>query len=153
MIQYRIALFDEIEVLTQVRLEFMCEVSGINNLDDKNLYANNKDYFTRAISNESFVAWVATDDNKIIATSGISFYELPPNMSCTNGKVAYISNMFTFPKYRKRGIASKLFDLSVNEAIERGCKKIMLEATNMGRPLYEKYGFMDAKNQMIYCVI
>lgn len=51
-------------------------------------------------------------------------------------------NMYTNPNYRRRGIASKTLDLLVAASKERGITSITLEATLMGRPLYEKYGFV-----------
>ena len=69
---------------------------------------------------------------------------------CPTGKVTYISNMFTYPEYRKHGIATKLFALTVEEAKKQGCIKILLNATDMGRPLYEKFGFKDTANDMVY---
>ena len=47
-----------------------------------------------------------------------------------SGNKAYIMNMYTNPKYRRKGIA------------------ISLEATDMGKPLYEKYGFKKMNNEM-----
>ena len=54
-------------------------------------------------------------------------------------KKAYIMNMYTVPEYRRRGIAYQTLDKLVKEAKERGISAISLEATDMGRPLYEKY--------------
>ena len=149
-IQYRLASIDEMEILTKIRIDFLREANNINETEEKDLYETNKEYFINAFSNGIFAAWVAIENDKIIATSGISFFELPPNKKCPNGKIADINNMFTYPEYRNKGIASTLFDLSVKEAIKRGCKKIMLTATDMGRPLYEKYGFITTNNHMIY---
>lgn len=36
----------------------------------------------------------------------------------------------------------------VIEAKEQGVLQIALEATDMGRPLYEKYGFVPMKDEM-----
>lgn len=44
----------------------------------------------------------------------------------------------------------KTLDLLVQEAKQRGIKKISLEATKIGRPLYEKYGFIPIKDEMVY---
>ncbi len=37
---------------------------------------------------------------------------------------------------------------SATEVLEQGVLQIALEATDMGRPLYEKYGFVDMKDEM-----
>ena len=57
-------------------------------------------------------------------------------------------NMYTAPEYRRRGIAYKTLDLLVKEARSKGITAISLEATDMGRPLYEKYGFVRMNHEM-----
>lgn len=61
-------------------------------------------------------------------------------------------NMYTKPNYRNRGIATKLLQYLVAEAELRNCKKLTLNASQMGRPLYEKYGFKEVKDGMVYCL-
>jgi len=39
-------------------------------------------------------------------------------------------------------------DLLVKDAKNKGITFISLEATEMGRPLYEKYGFIKMKGEM-----
>lgn len=58
-------------------------------------------------------------------------------------------NMYTAPEYRRRGIASRTLDLLVKEAKAQGVDCITLEATQMGRPVYEKYGFVKMRDEMI----
>lgn len=59
-------------------------------------------------------------------------------------------NMYTVPKYRRRGIAYQTLDKLVKEAKDKGIFAISLEATDMGRPLYEKYGFVKMEYEMEY---
>ena len=153
MIEYRKANVDDIEAISRIRVEFLSEVNYIDDeIERDKLFENIKRYMMKMIPNKEFVSWLAIDNNKIIGISGVSFYEYPPNQKCLNGKVAYISNMYTYPEHRKRGIASKLFELTVEEAKERGCNKISLNTTDMGRGLYEKFGFTDTKNDMVFYV-
>jgi ribosomal protein S18 acetylase RimI-like enzyme len=57
-------------------------------------------------------------------------------------------NMYTSPEYRRKGIAYKVLDMLVKDAKSMGILAISLEATVMGLPLYEKYGFTKMKNEM-----
>lgn len=41
-----------------------------------------------------------------------------------------------------------MLDILVKEICERGITAISLEATDMGRPLYEKYGFINMESEM-----
>lgn len=61
----------------------------------------------------------------------------------------HIMNLYTDPKYRKQGIATKILDI-IKEVNSRKIKIITLEATDMGKPLYEKYGFKHLKDEMEY---
>lgn len=61
-------------------------------------------------------------------------------------------NIFTFPDYRKQGIGTELLKRTVEEAKNRGYIKITLNATDMGRPLYEKYGFKDSHGDMVFYI-
>ena len=68
-----------------------------------------------------------------------------PTYHNPSGKKAYIMNMYTAPEYRRQGIAIHTLDLLVKNAKEQGVLQITLEATDMGRLLYEKYGFVYKK--------
>ena len=57
-------------------------------------------------------------------------------------------NLYTHPDYRRKGIAYKVLDLLVKDAKDRGVESIILDSTLMGRPLYEKYGFIKINDYM-----
>ncbi len=76
------------------------------------------------------------------------FFEVMPTYHNPTGKKSYIMNMYTNPEYRRQGIAFKTLDLLVAEAKARGITAISLEATKMGRALYEKYGFVKMNDEM-----
>ena len=67
-----------------------------------------------------------------------------------SGCKAYIMNMYTKPEYRRKGIANNTLKLLVEDARSRGINEISLEATQMGRPLYEKFGFVKMNDEMEY---
>ena len=47
------------------------------------------------------------------------------------------------------GIAFHTLDLLVKDVRKQGVSQITLEATEMGRPLYEKYGFVKMEDKMV----
>ena len=106
------------------------------------------DYFARAITDGSFVAWVAETDGEIIATGGLCFYALPPTFSEPAGQAAYITNMYTRNEYRRRGIATALLHMAIGEAKARGYAAVRLHASKDGKPIYQKAGFVDSYGYM-----
>ena len=151
MITYRLATIDDLELLAQARVEFFADIhKDIADSQKAEIYNSNKAYFIETLGDDTFTAWFAFDGDALIATSGVNFYRTPPNPKNPTGKTAYISNMFTKSEYRGRGIATRLFALTVDEARKRGCGKVVLHATDMGRPVYEKYGFFVPDGAMEY---
>lgn len=71
-----------------------------------------------------------------------------PTYHNPSGKKAYIMNMYTIPEYRRRDIAIKTLDMLIKDTRNKGITSISLEATDMGRPLYEKYGFIKMNDEM-----
>jgi len=146
---YRLATPDDLEILTVARVEFFADCHPeMTDAQKAEMYTQNKAYFTETLADGSFAAYLALDGEHLVATSGVNFYRTPPNPKNPTGKTAYISNMYTRPAYRGRGIATRLFALTVEIARSRGCGKIVLHATDMGRPIYEKAGFFVPKGAM-----
>ncbi len=81
------------------------------------------------------------DNGEIVATAAILFHEYPPTFTNRPEIRGYVTNMYTAPAYRKKGIATELLDKLKEEAKKRGAAKMWLGASEMGRPVYEKYGF------------
>lgn len=94
------------------------------------------------------IAYLVYDNGKFIGAGGVSFYQVMPTYHNPTGKKAYIMNMYTAPEYRRQGIAIHTLDLLVKDAKEQGVLQIALEATDMGRPLYERYGFVKMEDEM-----
>lgn len=117
-------------------------------LPSRDIDAELVEYFRRALTDGSFISWIALEGENIIATSGVCFYGLPPTFANPSGTVAYVTNMYTVPEYRRRGIATRLFEKVLQEARARECRIARLHASTEGRLLYVKYGFTDSEGYM-----
>ena len=105
-------------------------------------------YYIKAIPEETHTAFLVFDDDCFAGSGGISYYQVMPTFHNPSGNKAYIMNMYTRPEFRRKGIAYRMLDLLVGDAKAKGVSFITLEATAMGRPLYEKYGFILMNNEM-----
>ena len=153
MIIYRKAILSDAEKLAEIRSLCLKELNNVTSEEERSIIEQaNFEYFKKALYDNTFISWIALDNEEIIATSGLSFSVVPPFFNILDGKVAYIMNMYTFPVYRNRGIGKELLKKLIDEAKQLGYKKITLNASDMGRPLYEKYGFKDIHNGMEFFV-
>lgn len=148
------ATIADIDVLTKTRIEVLRAANHLSDTVDMSLVERESyQYYQTCFSKDIHVAYLVYDDDNVAGCGGVSFYEVMPTYSNPSGKNAYIMNMYTRPEYRRKGIASKMLDLLIQEATDRGIKKVSLEATQMGRLVYEKYGFVSMKDEMEYLLL
>lgn len=146
---YKKATIEDIDFLTKTRI---CVLRAANQLSDEvdmsEVERQSYAYYKKALTEGSHVAYLVFENKKFIGSGGISFYSVMPTYHNKTGQKAYIMNMYTHPDYRRRGIGIRTLDLLVKEALNRGVTSITLEATAMGQPLYEKYGFIKMNHEM-----
>ncbi len=59
---------------------------------------------------------------------------------CYGDEMAWIGMVLTLPEYRGRGLGRKLTQMAVDHA---GRRAVRLDASDLGRPLYESMGFVE----------
>nr|MCR5293090.1 GNAT family N-acetyltransferase [Eubacterium sp.] len=64
------------------------------------------------------------------------------------GKRAHLMNVYTMKEWQRQGIARKMVSMLIDEAWKRGVTEISLDATEEGRPLYERLGFTESTEGM-----
>lgn len=146
---YKKATIEDIEVLTETRIEALRaanKLSADTNMDE--VRKQSYDYYEKALSDGTHIAYLIFDENQIVGTGGVGLFRVMPTYHNPSGKKAYIMNMYTKPMYRRRGIAYKTLDKLIKDVKSKGITAISLEATDMGRPLYEKYGFVKMNDEM-----
>lgn len=63
--------------------------------------------------------------------------------------VASLSNMYTLPEYRGRGVGTALVAAAVAHHLKATrVKRIRLHATEQGRPVYARAGFVPGETEM-----
>ena len=107
-----------------------------------------REYYKECLQAETHIAYLVFDRERLIGAGGVSFFRVMPTYHNPTGWKAYIMNMYTNPNYRRKGIANHTLELLIEEAKNKGVKHISLEATDMGRFLYERYGFVSMRDEM-----
>ncbi len=146
---YKRATSEDIDILTKTRIEVLRAANQLSDdIDMSEVEKESYNYYQKALCDGSHIAYLVFDGKRFVGAGGVSFFQVMPTYHNPSGNKAYIMNMYTNPAYRRRGIAAKSLDMLINVTKNKGITAISLEATDMGRPLYEKYGFIKMNDEM-----
>lgn len=83
---------------------------------------------------------VAEEKGKIIGLGAIFFF----------GDICFIGYMAVLPEIRHKGLGTTIFRNLVKIGKLKGCKTFMLYATELGEPIYHKFGFRSKYDTRLY---
>ena len=148
-LSYKRATIDDLEILTDTRIAVLRAANKLSDdVDMSEVKKQSYEYYQEALKNDSHIAYLIFDGETFVGAGGISYFRVMPTYHNPTGRKAYIMNMYTKPEYRRKGIAFETLGLLVADARKKGISAISLEATDMGRPLYVKYGFVKMNDEM-----
>lgn len=157
-IAIRRATAEDAAVLARHRAEMFRDMGSLPDALYDALVEAARAWFERAVPAGEYVAWLAHPADRpgeIVAGAGMQFRELIPRPSLDGSKVmgggcqGLIVNVYTERTWRRRGLAEQLMRELLAWARENGVESLVLHASDDGRRLYERLGFV-ATNEMGY---
>lgn len=114
--------------------------------------------FRDLIQTGDYVGWLAVpaaNPAKVVAGAGIFLRPSLPSprkvngltVGVTTGKLGLLINVYTEPEWRRRGVALLLMQRAIDWSREQQIDRLILHASDAGRPLYAKMGFVPT-NEM-----
>lgn len=88
-------------------------------------------FFAWAVEHPSCHPFVADDAGRIVGTGVGTAY----------GLVGWVGTIFVAPDRRGDGLGRALTETVIDDLAARGCRTLVLIATSLGQPLYERLGF------------
>ena len=111
----------------------------------------------KMLARGEYVGWLASPDSapdNIIGGAGLQLQRALPRpftsadgTKVSDGRLGVIINVFTEPEWRRRGVAEKLLRRIIEWARAEHVDRIILHASDEGRSLYERLGFV-VSNEM-----
>ena len=78
--------------------------------------------------------FAAECEGRVVGTSATIIYE---------GRFAWIGMVIVDPRHRGKGIGTTLLERAIRHLDSRGIPAVKLDATPLGKPLYERFGFVS----------
>ncbi|ARV63136.1 GNAT family N-acetyltransferase [Nostocales cyanobacterium HT-58-2] len=90
-----------------------------------------------------YKAFVAEIDSVVVGSASCQLYVglYPDVLMPQYRKYGYIWGVYVEPSYRRQGIAKQLTSMAVNHLKAVGCTRVHLNASPLGKPVYESLGF------------
>ncbi|KYC40094.1 acetyltransferase [Scytonema hofmannii PCC 7110] len=94
----------------------------------------------------SYKAFVAEVEGAVVGSASCQLYSgLHPNIiKQQHRKYGYIWGIYVEPSYRRQGIAKRLTSKAVTYLKEISCTQVRLNASPLGKPVYESLGFSSS---------
>jgi ribosomal protein S18 acetylase RimI-like enzyme len=106
---------------------------------------NLNSYFDGHIQKNDFIGIIGEYEQNIVSVAYLVISDMPANPNWLNGKSGTLLNVYTYPKYRNKGIATELIKEIIKEAKKLNIKSIDLSATKAGINIYKKLGFNESE--------
>ena len=133
---------EDVKRLVELRLAYLLDQNAEECLENLDLLTQKlHEYFEEAIGKGELVAVVAEEQQKICAVAMLSVAKRPPRTAEDSCWVGTIYNVYTYPEYRRRGLATAVMKELLIEAEKLELSSVDLLASEQGKHLYEKLGF------------
>lgn len=141
-LKIRKAALNDVALLIKLRLDFLSDESGpLSGEQSESITAELNSYFPEHLAKGDFIAVIAEQDGCTASAAFLSIAARPANPSMPTGKAGTILNVYTYPEFRRKGLAAKILSMLIDEAGKQNVSIIDLNATADGKPVYEKLGF------------
>ncbi|HYM82809.1 MAG TPA: GNAT family N-acetyltransferase [Candidatus Dormibacteraeota bacterium] len=94
-------------------------------------WGDRRSWFEFALDHEACDPLVAFDGDRIVGTGA----------GTRNGRAGWVGTIFVAPDRRREGIGRAITEVVCERLEAAGCTTLLLVATDLGRPVYERLGF------------
>jgi GNAT superfamily N-acetyltransferase len=150
-ISMRLAARPDIHALVEMRRDFTFE--GPEEDEDPSLVgfeADCADFLEDAISSGRWHIWVAELDGRIVSHAFVALIDKVPRPVRENSKIAYLTNVYTRPEYRGRGIGAQLIKRAQQAAREARVELMIVWPGDESVEFYKREGFVDPNEPLIW---
>jgi ribosomal protein S18 acetylase RimI-like enzyme len=145
----------DIPLIASHRAAMFRDMGKLAREDAAGLIRATADYLHAALPRGEYLAWVAestTSEAESIGGAGVQLRPILPRPRPSDdgielGPEALVLNVYVVPEWRRRGVGEALMRSLLNALTERNVRRIVLHASEDGRRLYERLGFV-ATNEM-----
>ncbi len=150
-VSFRRAGPDDVRLLARLRVNATLERYAMDAAEEAAYENACRRSIGAALAANELRVWIAFEDGEAVGVAMLivsaSVLPQPHDLRPRRGRV---HNVYVVPGSRRRGIATGLMRFVIAEAKAEKLDRLMLGTSAEGRSLYEKLGFVDKSDEMIY---
>lgn len=117
----------------EIREMTLVDVDSVGAVTSAGGFGDRREFFGTVIAMRQCRPIVAIAEGRPIGTG----------LGTIHGDVGWVGVIFVVPELRRRGIGRALTEAVCDILAGAGCRSLVLVATDLGRPLYERLGFRE----------
>lgn len=146
---FRLAESRDIQQLVKMRWDFTYEhATGPIEAEYSNFEQECRQFLTHALSKGQWYIWVAEADGAVVSHIYIELVHKVPRPGRATFPFAYMTNVYTLPEYRSRGIGGQLLRCIEEWAKKRHLEFIMVWPSEEAIPFYARNGYKHCTEPM-----
>ncbi len=144
-ITYRLATVDDVDTLGGLKWAMETERHPELQADRDGFLAAARASIQGEIERGSQIGFLAESGGEVVACALLIWWPMLPTLTELHRMRGYVSSVYTAPEFRRRGVARTLMDNLLAHARELGVTRLILWASELGRPLYLDLGFVPSR--------
>jgi GNAT superfamily N-acetyltransferase len=107
-------------------------------------------FLADALSTPTWQIWVAELDHVLIGHAFVALVDKVPRPEREHRKIAYLTNVYTRPAYRNRGVGGRLVERAKEAAHEVNVELMIVWPADESGEFYERHGFSRSSEPLIW---
>ncbi|MBC5811331.1 MAG: GNAT family N-acetyltransferase [Candidatus Eremiobacteraeota bacterium] len=146
----REATIGDAPTIAELRIRSAAERHSVSPDDCETFLAAARETFEARLRDRSVRVWLAFDGERAVGTATLMFLPTLPRFDVAADRDGRIRNVYVDPHYRRRGLATLLVSKAIETAKSVHVDRLTLGTSEMGRSVYERLGFAQKPDEMIY---
>jgi len=139
---YRLAEEKDLPQLAEMRWDFQTEENAETPTVEKSLFLENcVEYLRRSLTRGDWAFWIAEENGAIAAQMFVHTIESVPRPARLENFWGYLTNVYTKPVFRNRGIGAELLRRVKSWAIEHDFELLIVSPSDDSVNFYKRAGF------------
>lgn len=140
---YRLALEKDFPELAAMRWDFQTEDDAEEPVVEKAEFLEKcAAYLRESFEKGDWAFWIAEEKGEIVAQMFVHTIQSVPRPARIENLWGYLTNVYTKPAFRNRGIGAKLFERVKEWAIERDFEILIVSPSEDSVSFYNRAGFI-----------